>query len=522
MFPVSDSQPAPATAASEADASKRLLASLMPNEQEPVSKQPSTAECLYTDYKTPVLISAGVSGLAYGAHRLGSPIPAMFAEKALSGGSALLRRTPGALSMGVGAYGAGRFALNDLDGFCNADTVNDQFKYGLACLADLGMAGGAAARFSPTRWKIALPAQALSLAGRLAIDTFWEDTSSGYYKPDASAPEPQGISRHWVTNPSVTGGQTEPRGYDVYIPKGYDGTKPMPLMMVLHGVAAGNGRGLMEQESGMNSLADEKGFIVVYPYAKTHALSYTAGLAKIQDWNSPGSGLTEAQAGYDDVDYISSILKDLKNNKHIQIDQDEIRAVGFSSGGAFSQHLRGRLPNTFAGIGSVHGTLLGTEAKPQPGDKAAFISIHSDGDQMLPLNGGRGLMTLIFPRIADSNPLTQTSAALEANLGHGFPTVQVKDNVQITEYAAAQAGGFPVKEYIVQGGLRGGLLGGLLGRGKDGIPAGHSWDGSGKGGWPIVGDKNNKLNVSRVLVDELSKYKKESFVPARDLSKTAK
>ena len=76
-------------------------------------------------------------------------------------------------------------------------------------------------------------------------------------------------------------------------------------------------------------------------------------------------------------------------NRDHRIDPSAVYTVGFSSGGQFAQHLRGRRPGTFAGIGSVHGTLLGTEAPPRFGDQTAFVSLHSNRDNMLPLNGGR-------------------------------------------------------------------------------------------------------------------------------------
>ncbi len=259
----------------------------------------------------------------------------------------------------------------------------------------------------------------------------------------------------------------------------------------------------MERETGMNRLAEEKGFAVVYPIAKPRDQQY---LGKVYDWNSPGAGLTSPVSGYDDADYIKGILDNLK--KDAKIDERAIYAVGFSSGGAFSQHLRGRLPGVFAGVGSVHGTLLGTEAKPKPGDSTAFISVHSDSDHMLPVDGGRGLMTIPLPRVADSQPLMQKEVAREANQLDASPKVTVVGDVEITEYPRKNSSEAPVKEYLVRGGWRGGALAGILGRGRDGFPANHAWDGLGEGGWPIVGEKNRHLDTSRLIVEELLKYRK--------------
>lgn len=53
------------------------------------------------------------------------------------------------------------------------------------------------------------------------------------------------------------------RTYLVHVPKGYDPTKPPPVVLALHG-AAMNGS-MMVWFSGLNKTSDKAGFIVVYP-----------------------------------------------------------------------------------------------------------------------------------------------------------------------------------------------------------------------------------------------------------------
>lgn len=331
----------------------------------------------------------------------------------------------------------------------------------------------------------------------------------GFVGSDTMVP---GVTNHMKVDVKNADGSPSSREYDVYLPVGYDGKKPLPVMFVLHGVTGGNGKGLMEAETKMNDIADARqaagdGFMVVYPVAGINNFPNSGGLGKVQDWNSPGAGLTETNPKYDDVDYFKAMIDSLKNNSSIKVDADRMYLSGFSSGGAFSRHLRASLPHTFAGVASVHGTRLGTEANMMPGDHAADISIVSNSDDMLPATGGRGLMTLPLPRIADSKPLDQAPRAAADNACTGLPTVKRQGNFLVTEYGGSQCNGYPVKEFFYDGDWRSGKLGWLIGRGATG-PAQHAWDGTGAGGWPVVGEKNRAVDTSQLVVDELLKYKR--------------
>ncbi|MBY0357799.1 MAG: hypothetical protein K2W82_07340 [Candidatus Obscuribacterales bacterium] len=379
-----------------------------------------------------------------------------------------------------------------------------------------------------------MPLMIVGGGSRLGIEHFWEDSpkpqtdlpiphlSSDFVLSDNLANKKSAFenkkeadlqaanarpSEHWSVETKLNSGDKEKRDYDIFIPKGYDGKNPLPAMVMLHGVTGGDGQGNLERESAMNALADEKQFVVIYPFAKISAVPYTFGGGKIQDWNSPGAGLTRTDNSYDDVAYIDAVLKDAQAK--LNIDKERVSLAGFSSGGAFATHLWGRMPGTFAAVASVHGTSLGTETSPQLGDKAAFFSFLSKHDYMLPADGiGRGPMTMFMPRIATSNPYRQFEIARRTNLATGTPTVRTADGVTVTEFSADQCGGFPVRQIVIDGGYKSGLLGTAIGYGKDGFPAKHAWDGAGKGGWPGIGEKNYRLSISRILADELPKYKK--------------
>ena len=64
-----------------------------------------------------------------------------------------------------------------------------------------------------------------------------------------------------TTGTSVSSG--EKREYLLYVPKSYDRTKPTPLVITLHTSMSWDSSAMAISQ--WNSVADEKGFIVVYP-----------------------------------------------------------------------------------------------------------------------------------------------------------------------------------------------------------------------------------------------------------------
>lgn len=273
------------------------------------------------------------------------------------------------------------------------------------------------------------------------------------------------------------------RQFDVYVPKGYDGKTPMPVVYVLAGVTGeGDQKGFMAYDTGMNEKADELGMIVVYPYALSVAMPVLPIPPRVDSWNSPGVGFVKPRSEYDDVNYMSHVIE--RVNSDFETDPQAEFIVGFSEGGEMAQHLQAILGN-FEGVASVHGTLLGTEAIMQDDPSkpvAPALIILGDHDSMLPYEGGRGLMTIHLPRVDQSQPAMQLPAWVEANECAGEPMTFDSDGEKLTVYTAQQCNGMPVTEILRKGGQ-------------------HAWDGPSGSGWPLVGEKDRDFDTTQVVVD---------------------
>lgn len=69
------------------------------------------------------------------------------------------------------------------------------------------------------------------------------------------------------------------REYRLVVPKSVDGLKPVPILFVFHGFLIDN-KDLMSAYSQLDKLAEQEGFVLVYPNAVNKAWKLIPALAK--------------------------------------------------------------------------------------------------------------------------------------------------------------------------------------------------------------------------------------------------
>jgi polyhydroxybutyrate depolymerase len=173
----------------------------------------------------------------------------------------------------------------------------------------------------------------------------------------------------------------ELRRYLLYVPKSYDPAKATPLVISIHGYA---GSPVNQRDvSGWNRLADENGFIVVYP----------SGTGFPRHWRA--SGTSES---YKDVDFISALID--KISKSYAIDPARIYANGHSNGGGMSFMLSCTLADRIAAVGSVSGAYQFPWSQCQTRRAVPLIAFHGMADLIVPFTGGPSkLFNYPFPDI---------------------------------------------------------------------------------------------------------------------------
>ena len=173
------------------------------------------------------------------------------------------------------------------------------------------------------------------------------------------------------------------REYLLYVPKSYDRTRPAPLVISMHG---GGGWPVLQRDISLwNRVADEQGFLVVYPAGYTNS--------GVRAWRvSRGPGLAR------DVRFISDLIDELQSKYNI--DPARIYANGLSNGGAMSFVLSCTLSNRIAAIGMVGAAhslpwRWCTDTRPVP-----VINFHGTEDPVVPYHGGeRWVAPIAFPDV---------------------------------------------------------------------------------------------------------------------------
>lgn len=224
------------------------------------------------------------------------------------------------------------------------------------------------------------------------------------------------------------------RRYLVHVPQGYDGSKPLPVVLGFHG-GMGRAEGFRTQ-SRLNEAADRFGFLMVYPDG--------TGRTKMLTWNAVGCCGYAVQQKVDDVGFIRRLLDDLPT--HYAIDARRVYATGMSNGAMFSYRLAHELADRIAAIGPVAGGDMARDG-PRPTRPVPVVHIHGKKDPFAHFLGGKG------PIAGVPHPSIPDTIAWWVKANHCQPEpVEVKEERDHTRTLYAPAPGTegaPVLFYVL-------------------------------------------------------------------------
>src|SRR5256712_9957352 len=249
------------------------------------------------------------------------------------------------------------------------------------------------------------------------------------------------------------------REYVLYVPRSYDPAKPTALVISLHG--AGLWGAAQRETSQWDRVADEYGFIVVYPSGE--------GGGGPRVWHE-GGGAEPSR----DVRFISELIDTLE--VRYNIDPRMIYANGLSNGGGMSFALSCTLSDRIAAVGMVGAALLlpfswCTDQRPVP-----MIAFHGTADAAAPYKGG---FSWVAPQRFQGVRAFTASWARSNQCGTNPVDSVVASDVTRLEYTKC-ADDAAVVLYTIKGG-------------------GHTWP----GGQPLpewfVGRTSNSIDASSLM-----------------------
>ncbi len=154
--------------------------------------------------------------------------------------------------------------------------------------------------------------------------------------------------------------------YRVFVPSTYDGVKPLPLMVALHGMGGDENSMFDQYGKEMPVDAEKAGFIVVAPKGRDQASMY------------------RGSAEQDVLDVMSEVQRDYR------IDRTRVYLMGHSMGGYGTWSVAMAHPELFAALGPISGG----------GDVAGMAKIkdipqyvtHGDDDRTVSVNASRTMV----------------------------------------------------------------------------------------------------------------------------------
>jgi poly(hydroxyalkanoate) depolymerase family esterase len=180
------------------------------------------------------------------------------------------------------------------------------------------------------------------------------------------------------------------RSYKIYLPAGYSG-QSLPLVVMLHGCKQTPDDFAMGTR--MNELADELGFIVVYP-----AQAWTANYSKCWNWFRP----SDQQRDDGEPSLIAGITREVMARYHT--DAQRVYVAGLSAGGSMAAIMAVTYPDLYSAAG-IHSGLPYASARDAISAIAAMRGQRADPNALLPVvptivfHGDRD--TTVRPRASD-------------------------------------------------------------------------------------------------------------------------
>jgi len=162
------------------------------------------------------------------------------------------------------------------------------------------------------------------------------------------------------------------RSYELYVPPGYDGTTPLPVVLNFHGLTSS---GPLQQEgTKMDELAAREDFIVAYPNGLDNS------------WNAGVCCGRSAETNVDDVGFTRAVIEDL--GARACIDTTRVYATGMSNGGFLSHRLACEAADVIAAAAPVAAVLAIDESACNPSRPIPILQLNGTADPLVSYEGG--------------------------------------------------------------------------------------------------------------------------------------
>lgn len=212
-----------------------------------------------------------------------------------------------------------------------------------------------------------------------------DDAAAG---PAAAMPSPATDAGSSSPTPAASGTDAliQARPYDTTVPASYDGSRPTPMVMLLHGYLLD--AATQDNYFGLSKLARDKGFLVALPNG-------TKSSSGARFWNATDACCNLEGASVDDVAYLTAVLADMK--RRFNVDAKRVFIAGHSNGGFMAHRMACERSADIAAIMSLAGEQFVDPTKCKADHPVAVLQVQGDRDETVAYEGGALAVGLNYP-----------------------------------------------------------------------------------------------------------------------------
>lgn len=166
--------------------------------------------------------------------------------------------------------------------------------------------------------------------------------------------------------------------YALYVPTSYDGKKPFPLIVALHGLGATPE--IQLRYPGFTRLAEKHGYILLAPMGYNRVGWYGSRGWKSPRWQPNNLGELSEK---DVLNVLDIVLKEFR------IDRDRIYLMGHSMGGGGAWHLALKYPDKWAAVAPIAPAIYRSPKELKKIKHLPVILVQGERDRLVPVRIAR-------------------------------------------------------------------------------------------------------------------------------------
>lgn len=207
-----------------------------------------------------------------------------------------------------------------------------------------------------------------SAEGSVAPSASPAETAPASGSAPASVPASSGAAAAAPADPAA-------RPYEVVVPSGYDGSAPVPLVLLLHGYSSTGAE--ISDYFGAQEAADSADVLLVAPDGTPDGQGN-------QFWDASPACCNFTGTPVDDVAYLTGIVAAV--SQEYAVDPGRVYAMGHSNGGFMAHRLACEASDVFAAVASLAGAVDPDSCDPSA--PVSVLQVHGDADEVISYTGG--------------------------------------------------------------------------------------------------------------------------------------